>query len=89
MLTDACIYNVKLVNADTNEPAHNVEYNIGTYDNKLIINLSNFGNTQNIKIYSSDTLLNNSLNLISGETEGGIITLDKFEVKTLKTDIER
>ncbi len=89
MLTDAGIYNVKLVNADTNEPAHNVEYNIGTYDNKLIINLSNFGNTQNIKIYSGDTLLNNSLNLISGETEGGIITLDKFEVKTLKTDIER
>lgn len=88
VLTSAGIYYAKVVNADTNEPAHNIEYNLGVYNNKVIINLANFGEKQNVKIYVGDTPVTESLELRSNQSEGEIISLDKFETKTIRTNIE-
>ncbi|MGN0178795.1 MAG: beta-galactosidase [Monoglobaceae bacterium] len=87
-LKEAGAYYVSVVNADTNEPAHNIEYNLGVCDNKVIVNLSNFGEAQNIKIFVGDTPVTESTELRRNKAEGEVISIGKFEVKTIRTNVE-
>lgn len=86
VLKDKNMYYISVVNAETEEPVYEFEYNVGVYDGKVLVNLDNYGDTQDVKIYLGDKLVENAVELRSGEEVGSVITAEKL--KPIMLEIE-
>ncbi len=87
-LKDAGAYYVRVLDTKTGKPAHNIEYNIGVYEGKVIINLANFGEEKTVKIIAGDKNVEKAVELRSFENVENEFTVGKYQVITLETDID-
>lgn len=78
------IYYVSVVDADTNEEVDNVEYNVGVYNGDLLVNLVNFDDDRNVKIYIGGKQENSFEDILNCTTNDGDIELKKYIPVTLK-----
>lgn len=81
------LYNVSVIDTATGKPAENVEYNVGVYDGKLLVNLSNFDEEKTLKIYAGDKPVTEAVELRSGEELGDEVTVGKYQIAFLRTNI--
>jgi len=82
------LYYISVVDSQTNEPVYEVEYNVGAYDGKAIVNLVNYTPDRNVKIYIDNTLVESSKELRSGEVLGEEILLKQYEPITLEIETD-
>ncbi len=83
------LYNVSVIDTATGEPANDVEYNVGVYDGKLIVNLSNVGDEKTLKIFAGDTQMKEGVELRSGEAVSDEITVGRYQAVLVRTDITK
>lgn len=87
-LIDAGLYNVEVIDSETGEPVHYIEYNTAVCNGNLIINLANFSNTKSVKIYVDGEEMTSCTELRSNTECGNVVTVGKYQSVTLKTNIE-
>jgi len=87
-LIDAGLYNVKVIDSETGEPVHYIEYNTAVYNGNIIINLANFSDTKSVKIYVDGEEMTSCTELRSNIEYGNVVTVGKYQSVTLRTNIE-
>ena len=88
MLKEEGIYYVSVVDEMSGEPVDYVEYNIGVYDKKVLVNLLNFKEDRNVKIYINNKPVTNAINIIDDEKTGEVIELKKYIPVTLEIEAD-
>lgn len=63
VLSDANIYNVIIKDAESGETVDYVEYNVGTYNGKTIINMISYEEDKNVNIYIGGNLVASSYDI--------------------------
>lgn len=80
---------VKLIDTTTNEFADDVEYNVGVYNDRLIVNMVSFSaEDKKVKIYVGDTLLENGIERRSETEAGDEILLKQYIPVTMEYSVE-
>jgi len=85
-LKEVKAYYVSVVDAETNEPFDDIEFNVGAYNGDVLVNLLNLSDDheRKVKVYVNGEHVKESEELLEGETEGDVITLTRFEPKFIK-----
>mgnify|MGYP003304133931 CR=1 FL=1 len=63
VLSDANVYNVFVKDAESGETVDYVEYNVGTYNGKTIINMISYEEDKNVNIYIGGNLVASSYDI--------------------------
>lgn len=87
-LKELGLYTISVVDTVTGNPVDDVEYNVGIYNGKLIINLVNYEADKNVKIYVGDKLLEKARELRDNYEIGSEISLKKYMPITLEAEID-
>lgn len=88
VLIEEGIYYISVVDAETGEPAHYIEYNVGVHDGKVIVNLANFSEPAKVKLYAGGVPMLSATERRSEEKTSDIIEIGKYECLTLETDFD-
>jgi len=88
MISEEKLYYVKIKDAQTDEISDGIEYNIGVYDGKVLVNLVNNKDDRDIKIYVNDKLCEKSLELRDKTELGEVVTTEKYVPLTIQIDVE-
>ena len=88
MLKEEGLYYISVVDEKTGMPVDYVEYNVGVYDKKVLVNLLNFKEDRKVRIYINDKLVTNGVNIIDEEKTGEVIELKQYIPVTLKIEAD-
>ncbi len=79
---------VTITDLATGKPAHNVEYNIGVYNGKVIVNMINYGENKNVSVSLNGETVTNSNELRFEKEEGESILLEQYIPKIIEFETD-
>lgn len=88
VLKDKNMYYVSIVDAETEEPVYEIEYNVGVYDGKVLVNIDNYLEDKDVKIYLGDKLVEKAVELRSGEEVGSVVTAKQLQPIMLEIETD-
>ncbi len=88
VLKEKNLYYVSVVDAVSGEPVYEVEYNVGAYNGKALVNLVNYTPDKDVKIYINDKLVTSSKERRSENVFGEVVHLVQYEPITLEIEVD-
>ncbi|MBP3359969.1 MAG: S-layer homology domain-containing protein [Clostridia bacterium] len=92
VLEEEGLYYAELIDAQTGEICENVEYVLGICDGKLILNIANKrdkkGASATVQLKINGEPVNEMLDLRSGETVEGAVTVDAYDYGIYKIEVD-
>lgn len=85
LLKNYGLYRIEVRDVATGKPVNYVEYNVGEYDGKTVINLLNYEDKKTVNIYVNGKKVTEAYNIITNEPTGENVTLCKYIPVTLTT----
>jgi len=88
VLKEKNLYYVSVVDAQSGEPVYEVEYNVGAYNGKVIVNLVNYTPDRDVKIYIGGKLVTSSKERRSETVLGETVHLMQYEPIMLEIEAD-